>query len=137
MVDDDDGDESPSPEPRTDSRSALPREIRAWRRLRVVKRDETFSLIFFLPEREYMELELRSVEVQGAHEIGGRPLSRGHPGHRFALILLPKNHKYSKKIFVRFYHVWTPFDIGFLRNKKHATDRNWHWALDQYVSPKK
>ena len=36
------------------------------------------SLDFFLPEREYMELELRSVEVQGAHEIGGRtPLSRG------------------------------------------------------------
>ena len=81
MVDDDDGDESPSPEPRTDSRSALPREIRAWRRLRVVKRDETFSLIF-LPETVYMELELRSEEVQGAHEIGGRalggrPLSRG------------------------------------------------------------
>ena len=84
MVDDDDDDESPSPEPRTDSRSALPREIRAWRRLRVVKRDETFSLIFFLPEREYMELELRSVEIQGDHEIGGcalqggrAPLSRG------------------------------------------------------------
>ena len=74
MVDDDDGDESPSLEPRTDSRSALPREIRAWRRLCVVKRDETFSLIFFHPEREYMELELRSVEVQGAHEIGGRAL---------------------------------------------------------------
>ena len=47
MVDDDDVDESPSPEPRTDSRSALPREIRAWQRLRIVKRDETFSLIFF------------------------------------------------------------------------------------------
>ena len=46
MVDDDDGDEPPSPEPRTDSRSAPPREIRAWRRLRIVKRDETFSLIF-------------------------------------------------------------------------------------------
>ena len=46
MVDDDDGDESPSPEPRTDSRSALPGEIRAWLWLRVVKRDETFSLIF-------------------------------------------------------------------------------------------
>ena len=73
MVDDDDGDESPSPEPRTDSRSALPREIRAWRRLRVVKRDETFSLDFFLPETEYMELELRSEEVRGAHEIGGAP----------------------------------------------------------------
>ena len=78
MVDDDDGDESPSPEPRTNYRSALPREIRAWRRLRVVKRDETFSLIFFLPETEDMELELRLVEVQGAHEIGGRaPVSRG------------------------------------------------------------
>ena len=71
MVDDDDGDESPSPEPRTDSRSALPREIRAWRRLHVVKRDETFSLIFFLHESKYMELELRSVELQGAHEAGG------------------------------------------------------------------
>ena len=46
MVYDDDGDESPSLEPRTDSRSALPREIRAWWRLRIVKRDETFSLIF-------------------------------------------------------------------------------------------
>ena len=77
MVDDDDGDESPSPEPQTNSRSALPREIRAWRWLRVVKRDETFSLIFFLPEHEYMELELRSVEVQGAHEIGGPPYRGG------------------------------------------------------------
>ena len=72
MVDDDDGDGFPSPEPRTDSRSALPREFRAWRRLRIVKRDESFSLIFFLPEHEYMELELRSVELQGAHEAGGR-----------------------------------------------------------------
>ena len=73
MVDDDDGDESTSPEPRTDSRSALPRGFRAWRRLHIVKRDESFSLIFFLPEREYIELELRSVEHQGAHEVGGAP----------------------------------------------------------------
>ena len=73
MVDDDDGDGFPSPEPRTDSRSALPRGFRAWRRLHIVKRDESFSLIFFLPEHEYMELELRSVEVQGAHEAGGAP----------------------------------------------------------------
>ena len=73
MVDDDDNDESPSPEPRADSRSALPREIRAWQRLRIVKRDESFSLDFFLPESEYMELELRSVERQGAHEAGGTP----------------------------------------------------------------
>ena len=74
MVDDDDSDESPSLEPRTDSRSALPRGSRAWRRLCIVKRDESFSLIFSLPESEYMELELRSVERQGAHEAGGRAL---------------------------------------------------------------
>ena len=79
MVDDDDGDESPSPEPRTDSRSALPRGFRAWRRLRIVKRDESFSLIFFLSEHEYIELELRSVEFQGAHEAGGAPRRAGAP----------------------------------------------------------
>ena len=82
MVDDDDGDGFPSLEPRTDSRSALPREFRAWRRLRIVKRDEYFSLIFFLLEREYIELELRSVELQGAHEAGGHAQgwqARPHP----------------------------------------------------------
>ena len=73
MVDYDDGDGFPSPEPRTDSRSALLREIRAWRWLCIVKHDESLSLIFFLPEREYIELELRSVEHQGAHEAGGAP----------------------------------------------------------------
>ena len=78
MVDDDDGDESPSLEPRTDSRSALPRGFRAWRRLRIVKRDDFFSLIFFLPESQYMELELASEGHQGAHEVGGRALG-GHP----------------------------------------------------------
>ena len=73
MVDDDDGDGFPSPEPRTDSISALPREIRVWRWLRIVKRDESISLIFFLPEHEYMELELRSVEPQGGTRQGARP----------------------------------------------------------------
>ena len=73
MVDDDDGDGFPSPEPRTDSRSALPREFRAWRRLHILKRDESFSLIFFLPKHEYIELELRLVVRQGAHEAGGAP----------------------------------------------------------------
>ena len=78
MVDDDDDDESPSPEPRTDSRSALPRGFRAWRRLRIVKHDESFFSYFFLHESKYMELELRSVEPQGAHEIGGAaPHPRG------------------------------------------------------------
>ena len=73
MVDDDDDDDGfPSPEPRTDSTSALPRETRAWRRLRIIKRDET----------EYMELELRSVELQGAHETGGRAQGVGAPHPR-------------------------------------------------------
>ena len=82
MVDDDDGDGFPSPEPRTDSRSALPREIRAWRRLRIIKHDESFSLIFFLPKREYIELELRSVEHQGTHEAGGHAQGVGAPHPR-------------------------------------------------------
>ena len=70
--DDDDGDRFPCQEPRTDSRSALPRGFRAWRRLRIVKHDESFSLVF-LPESEYMESMLRSVESQGAHKAGARP----------------------------------------------------------------
>ena len=70
MVDDDDGDESPSPEPRTDSRSALPRELRAWRRLCIIKRDESFSLIFSSRTRIYGV----GVEVDGAP---GGPRGRG------------------------------------------------------------
>ena len=77
LVGDDEERRSPSPEPQTDSRSALPRKNKAWRRLRIKKRDESCFLIFFLPEREYMELELRSVEVQGAHKTGGRAQGEG------------------------------------------------------------
>ena len=41
-----------------------------------------------------------------------------------------RNFPYFPKISsARFYPVWTPFDIGFLQNIKHATNRNWHWAL--------
>ena len=70
MVDDDDGDGFPSPEPQTDSRSALPREIRAWQRLRIVKRNESFSLIFSPRTRIYGV----GVEVDGAT---GGPRGRG------------------------------------------------------------
>ena len=74
MVDDDDGDESPSPEPRTDSRSALPRGFRAWRRLRIVKRDDFFSLFFPLQKQIYRV----GVGVGGAT---GGPRGRGaRPG---------------------------------------------------------
>ena len=68
---DDDSNGFPSPEPRTDSRSALPREIRAWQRLRIVKRDETFSLIFFSPWNGIYRV---GVEVGGAP---GGPRDRG------------------------------------------------------------
>ena len=109
MVDDDDGDGFPSPEPRTDSRSALPGGFRAWRRLRIVKRDESFSLIFFLPECEYIELELTSVEPQGAHEAGGAPEGGGHAFHPsgqgvgpLELILSPVVFIFSKSYLRRF-----------------------------------
>ena len=89
MVDDDDGDGFPSPEPRTDSRSALPREFRAWRRLRIVKRDEFFSLIFSPCKQIYRV----GVEVGGAP---GGPRGRGRASHPrgqgvgpLALILSP------------------------------------------------
>src|SRR3954464_12759466 len=72
MVDDDDGDESPSPEPRTDSRSALPRGFRAWRRLRIVKRDDFFSFIIFSPRKQIYRV---GVGVGGAP---GGPRGRGH-----------------------------------------------------------
>ena len=82
MVDDDDGDDLHSLEPRTDSRSALPREIRAWRRLHLVKRDNSFSLIFFVPETEYIGHGGTSVEHRGALEAGGAPWEGGHaPPH--------------------------------------------------------
>ena len=107
---DDDG--FPSPEPRTDSRSALPREIRAWWRLRAVKCDETFSLDFFSPRR-YMELELRSGGVQGgppppswtrcgppglhllqAFFIFSETCLRGFPGHseNFCFLHMKQHH---------------------------------------------
>ena len=73
MVDDDDNDESPSLEPRTDSRSALPREIRAWRRLCIVKRDETFSVIFFSTRRNIWSWSWGRWSVRGPTRKGGAP----------------------------------------------------------------
>src|SRR4051812_5763872 len=45
-VGDDEERRSPSLDPQTDSRSALSRKNRAWRRLRLVEHDNSFSLIF-------------------------------------------------------------------------------------------
>ena len=105
MVDDDDDDGFPSPEPRTDSRSALPREFRAWWRLRIVKRDECFSLIFSPRTRIYGV----GVEVGGATggpmrqgvRPGGqaRPHPRGQGVGPLTWILLPVFLVFSKNMF--------------------------------------
>ena len=71
MVDDDDGDGFPSLEPQTDSRSALRREFRAWRWLRIVKCDESFSLVF----SPWKWIYRVRVEVGGA---SGGPRGKGH-----------------------------------------------------------
>ena len=73
MVDDDDGDGFPSQEPRTDSRSALPRGFRAWRRLRIVKCDESFSLIFFSPNVNIWSWSWGRWSTRGPTRLGARP----------------------------------------------------------------
>ena len=78
MVDDDDGDGFPSAEPRTDSRSALLRKIRAWRWLRIIKCDEFFSL-FFSPRNTIYGVGVGVREATGAHEVGARPRGAGAP----------------------------------------------------------
>ena len=98
---------------------------------------ESFAQIFliklyFLRQKKSINHLMGGPRGSGARPGGrARPLPRDHLGHRFALILLPKNHKYSKQNLHPFLSRLDSFDIGFLRNKKHATDRNWHWALDQ------
>ena len=64
---------------------------------------ESFAQIFliklaFLRQKKSVNRLTGGPRGSGAR-LGGRarPLPRDHPGHRFALILLPKNHKYSKK----------------------------------------
>ena len=69
-VDDDDGDGFPSLEPQTYSRSALPRDIRAWRQLCIVKGDESFSQIF----------SPRTWIYRVGVEVGGAP-GGPHPFH--------------------------------------------------------
>ena len=73
MVDDDDDDGFPSPEHRTDSRSALPREFRSWRRLRIVKRNESFSLVFSLRKKIYRVGVGVGGSTGGSRGRGGAP----------------------------------------------------------------
>jgi hypothetical protein len=55
-----------------DSRSALPRKNRRWRRLRIVKRDELFSPYFFLSEGDLIALESGLTEDPGGDHPEGR-----------------------------------------------------------------
>ena len=88
-VNDDDGDGFTSPEPRTDSRSALPREIRAWRRLRIVKRDESFYLIFFSLKVNIWSWSWGRWSVRGPTRQGARPHPRGLGVGPLLLIISP------------------------------------------------
>ena len=51
---------------------------RMWRHLRI-ENVMKLSLCFLLRESKYIESELRSVDVQGAHEAGARPGGGGVP----------------------------------------------------------
>ena len=77
MVDDGDGDGFPSPEPRTDSRSALSREFRAWRKLHIVKRNESFSLIFFSSNMNIWSWSWGRWSTRGPTRQGACPHPRG------------------------------------------------------------
>ena len=98
---------------------------------------------YFWIRRSPEDLECKPRSCRGSHEIGGHappPVGSatylvGPSGVVSHWFFFPKFTYIPLNISVSFYHVWT-FDRDFLRNKKHATNRNWHWALDQYISPK-
>ena len=123
MVDDDDGDESPSPEPWTDSRPALPREIRAWQRLRIIKRDETFSLIFSPRNRIYIVGVKVGGALGGPRDRGARPggMACPHPCGQgvgpLALILSPVCFIFSRS-YLRGFSGHSE-NFCFLHNKQH------------------
>ena len=76
-VGDDEERRSPSPEPQTDSRSGLPMKNRRWCRLRLVKRDNSFSLIFFLEICDF----IASVSTSTGHQVGTTHLGAPGGGH--------------------------------------------------------
>ena len=89
MVDDDDGNESPSPEPRTDSRSALPRGFRAWRRLRIIKRDESFFSYFFFVKANIWSWSWGKWTSRGPRGRGRAPHPRDQGVGPLTLIISP------------------------------------------------
>ena len=79
MGGDDDGVDFPSPEPKTDSKSALPRKNRRWRRLHIVKCDELFSLIFSPRIGIYRSGNEVGGATGGPQATGARPRGVGAP----------------------------------------------------------
>ena len=76
-------------------------------------------------------------EGQGrAWGVGRAPLPRDHLGYRFALILLPENHKYSKKNLRLFFPFGLRLILGFYetKNMQQTGTGTGHWI--KYVSPK-
>ena len=71
-----------------------------------------------------------------ATRVRGAPPASWAPRASSCVVFTSQKSHIFQKISVCFYPVWSLFDMDFLRNKKHATNRNWHWALNQYVSPK-
>ena len=59
---------------------------------------ESFAQIFLIKLAFLRQKKSVNRLTGGPRESRARPLSRGHPGHRFALILPPENPKYSKII---------------------------------------
>ena len=103
-VGDDEERRSPSPEPQTDSRSALPRKKRVWQWLRLVDRDSSFSLIFFLEICDFIVSGLTSAgppcgdNPPGHARRGGRALvGCSHPRGPLRWILAPEILFYCKE----------------------------------------
>ena len=89
-VGDDQERRSPSPEPQTDSRFALPRKNRAWRRLRLVDRNNSFSL-FFSRNMCFYSIRGSSACPPGGYNPPGRALvGRAHPGSPLLQVLAPE-----------------------------------------------
>ena len=90
--------------PETDSRSGLPMKNRRWRRLRIVKRDKTFSLIFSREDGIYSVGIRSGGGSRGPTSLGGAPWGGGRapwlvaPGGPLWYFFAPVFFIYSKII---------------------------------------
>ena len=96
------------------------------------------DIIFLATEGHSQPTYKEGTSLLGAPKVGGTSLELVGPSSIVSRwFFLQKITYIPKEISVNFYRVWTLFDMDFLWSKKYATNRNWHWALDQYVSPRK